>query len=138
VHLGPAPRSALSGECVLKASKKGCRSPYIGLSNGVYTFGMRGIHQRLEMRSWVSELAFSKKVEFPWEADTWYRMKLAVGPSGGKTIARGKVWKKGEAEPADWTLVYEDDGHIDAGAPGVYGDSSVDIDWDNLSVVVNR
>jgi len=138
VYIGPATMSAYTVECDLKATKKGRRMPDIGLINGGYTFDMQGNHQRLEMRSWASELAFSKKVDFPWEADTWYRMKLAVDPSGGKTVARGKVWKKGEAEPADWTVVYEDDGHIETGAPGVYGDSSVDIDWDNLSVVVNR
>jgi hypothetical protein len=57
---------------------------------------------------------------------------------GGKSVARGKVWKKAEAEPAAWTLEYQDDVAIPGGSPGVYGDSSVDIDWDNLSVVVNR
>ena len=57
---------------------------------------------------------------------------------GGEDRGAGKVWKKADPEPADWTLVYEDSARIAAGSPGVYGDSSVDIDWDNLSVVVNR
>jgi hypothetical protein len=65
-------------------------------------------------------------------------MKLRVEPSADKTVARGKVWKKSDPEPAEWTIVYEDAARIAAGAPGVYGDSSVDIDWDNLSVVVNK
>jgi outer membrane protein assembly factor BamB len=138
VYIGPATLSGYTVECDLKATRKGRRMPDIGLINGGYTFDMQGNHQRLEMRSWASELAFSRKVEFKWEPDTWYRMKLAVEPAADKTVARGKVWKKGEAEPADWAIVYEDDGRIPAGAPGVYGDSSVDIDWDNLSVVVNR
>ena len=65
-------------------------------------------------------------------------MKLRVEPAADKTMARGKVWKKSDPEPAEWTIVYEDGARIPAGAPGVYGDSSVDIDWDNLSVAVNR
>jgi outer membrane protein assembly factor BamB len=138
VYIGPAALSGYTVECDLKATKKGRRMPDLGLINGGYTFDLQGNHQRLEIRSWASELAFSKRIEFKWEPDTWYRMKFNVDPSGSKTVARGKVWKKAETEPADWAIVYEDDAHIPAGAPGVYGDSSVDIDWDNLSVVVNR
>jgi hypothetical protein len=138
VYIGPASLSGYTVECDLKATKKGRRMPDIGLIDGGYTLDLQGNHQRLEVRSWASELAFSKKVDFPWEADTWYRMRLRVEPSADKTVARGKVWKKSDPEPADWTIVYEDDGGIAAGSPGVYGDSSVDIDWDNLSVVVNR
>jgi outer membrane protein assembly factor BamB len=138
VYIGPANLSGYTIECDLKATRKGRRMPDIGLINGGYTLDMQGNHQRLEVRSWASELAFSKKVEFAWEPDTWYRMKLRVEPAADKTVARGKVWKKSDPEPADWTIVYEDAGKIPAGAPGVYGDSSVDLDWDNLSVVVNR
>ena len=138
VYIGPATLSGYTIEADLKATRKGRRMPDIGLINGGYTLDMQGNHQRLEVRSWASELAFSKKVEFAWEPDTWYRMKLRVEPAADKTVARGKVWKKSDPEPAEWTIVYEDAARIPAGAPGIYGDSSVDIDWDNLSVVVNR
>lgn len=138
VYIGPASLAGYTIEGDLKATRKGRRMPDIGLINGGYTLDMQGNHQRLEVRSWASELAFSKKIEFPWEPDTWYRMKLRVEPAADKTVARGKVWKKSDPEPADWTIVYEDGARIASGAPGVYGDSSVDIDWDNLNVAVNR
>ena len=47
------------------------------------------------------------------------------------------MWKRGESEPAAWTLEFDDPSGILAGAPGVYADSSTDLDWDNLKVVVN-
>jgi outer membrane protein assembly factor BamB len=138
VYIGPATLSGYTIEADLKATRRGRRMPDIGLINGGYTLDLQGNHQRLEVRSWASELAFSKKVEFAWEPDTWYRMKLRVEPAAGKTVARGKVWKKADPEPAEWTIVYEDDAGIPAGSPGIYGDSSVDLDWDNLRVVVNQ
>ena len=138
VYIGPATMTGYTVEADLKAVKKGRRMPDLGLIGGGYTLDLQGNHQRVQIRSWASELAFSKQVDFPWEADTWYRMKLRVDVEAAKTVARGKVWKKADPEPADWTLVYEDSARIAAGSPGLYGDSSVDIDWDNLSVVVNR
>jgi len=90
------------------------------------------------VRSWASELTYSQSLDFKWEADVWYRMKLRVDVLADKTVARGKVWKRGEAEPGDWTIAYEDKGRIPEGAPGIYGDSSVDIDYDNLTVVANK
>jgi outer membrane protein assembly factor BamB len=138
VYLGPASMTGYTVECDLKATRRGRRMPDLGLINGGYTLDLQGNHQRLQVRSWASELAFSKQVEFPWEADTWYRMKFRVDVERDRSVARGKVWKKAEPEPADWAIVYEDPGRIPSGSPGVYGDSSVDIDWDDLRVVVNR
>ena len=138
VYIGPAALSGYTVECDLKAARQGRRMPDLGVINGGYTLDLQGNHQRLQVRSWASELAFSQQVDFKWEPDTWYRMKLRVEVLADKTVARGKVWKKAEDEPVDWTIDYEDAGHIAGGAPGVYGDSSVDIDWDNLGVTVNQ
>ena len=96
-----------------------------------------GNHQRLQLRTWASELEFSKQIEFPWQPDVWYRMKLRVEPSATKVVVRGKVWKKAEPEPAAWTIEYEDASGILAGAPGIYGDSSTDLYFDNVQVMVN-
>ncbi len=138
VFIGPTAMSGYTIEADLKATKKGRRMPDLGLINGGYTLDLMGNHQRLQVRSWASELEFSQTVDFKWEPDVWYRMKLRVDVLPDKSVARGKVWKKGETEPADWTVSYDDKGRIPAGAPGIYGDSSVDIDYDNLTVVVNQ
>jgi hypothetical protein len=137
VFIGPSSMSGYTIEADLRATKKGRRMPDLGLINGGYTLDLMGNHQRLQLRSWASELDFSKSQDFQWEPDVWYRMRLRVDVLADKSVARGKVWKKAEAEPKDWTIVYEDKGRIAGGAPGIYGDSSVDIDYDNLAVVVN-
>ena len=138
VFIGPASMTGYTIEADLKATKKGRKMPDLGLINGGYTLDLMGNHQRVQVRSWASELTYSQSLDFKWEADVWYRMKLRVDVLADKSVARGKVWKKGEAEPADWTIVYEDKGRIPEGAPGIYGDSSVDIDYDNLTVIGNR
>jgi outer membrane protein assembly factor BamB len=138
VFIGPSTMSGYTIEIDLRATKKGRKMPDFGLINGGYTLDLMGNHQKLQIRSWASELAYSQDLAFPWEADVWYRMKLRVDVEAGQSVAHGKVWKKAEPEPADWTITYADKGRITSGAPGIYGDSSVDIDYDNLTVVVNK
>jgi outer membrane protein assembly factor BamB len=134
VFIAPSTYTTTTIESDVKAAKKGRRQGDIGLIAGGYTLDLQGAHQRLQVRSWASELAFSKQVDFAWEPDTWYRMKLHV-ENGATCKVRGKVWKRGEAEPEAWTIEYDDPSGIAAGAPGVYADSSTNLDWDNLKVV---
>ena len=62
-------------------------------------------HQRLELQPWQPETQRTARVPFAWKKDTWYTMKLEVqNMGGGKVRARGKVWPKGETEPAAWTI----------------------------------
>ncbi len=136
--IGPSSMSGYTIEADLRAAKRGRRMPDLGLMNGGYTLDLQGNHQRLQVRSWASELAFSKQVEFPWQPDVWYRMRLRVEPAPAKVVVRGKVWPKSEPEPAAWTIEYEDASGIAAGAPGIYADSSTDLDFDNVQVMVNR
>ena len=47
---------------------------------------------------------------------------------------KAKIWKRDEAEPADWTVQATDPiGHT-KGSPGIYGYSAADVYYDNLSV----
>ena len=51
-------------------------------------------------------------------------MKLEVQSiGGGKVRARGKVWPKGETEPAAWTIERIDPIGSLKGAPGLYADA---------------
>ncbi len=47
--------------------------------------------------------------EYDWSSGTWARLKLQVRMAGGKWIAEGKVWKDGDAEPADWQINHSTD-----------------------------
>jgi outer membrane protein assembly factor BamB len=140
VYIGPATMSGYTVEADLMGTRQGRRMPDLGIIDQGYTLDLMGKHQKVQLRTWASELEKSANVDFPWEPDVWYHMKLRVDPGTGKEkgVARGKVWKKGEAEPADWTITLEDPIPVRAGSPGIYGDSVTDIHWDNLTVKVSE
>ena len=122
----------------LFATGQGRRRPDGGVVNGGYTLDLQGNHQRLEIRSWASELRMMQRTPFEWELNTWYTVKLRVDQASDRAIISAKVWRRGDDEPADWTLVVEDMLPIRNGAPGIYGYSPVDIYYDNYRVMVNR
>lgn len=138
VFLGPPSLSNYTIEADLRGAIRGRRRPDIGLINSGYTLDLMGAHQKIQLRAWPSELRLEKSVPFPWEPDTWYTMKLRVDQQGEKALIRGKVWKRGEAEPQEWTITAEDPKPVRRGSPGIYGYSAAEIYYDNLKVTVNR
>jgi outer membrane protein assembly factor BamB len=138
VFMGPPDMKGYTVEADLLATKKGRRLPDMGVINQGYTLDVMGRKQRLQIRTWASELDKSVDVPFPVEADTWYRAKLRVDIEGAKGTVRGKVWEKDEAEPGEWTITLEDPIAVPEGSPGIYGDSPIDIYYDNVTVKVNE
>jgi hypothetical protein len=65
-------------------------------------------------------------------------MKLRVEPDPKRTVALGKIWKRGEPEPAEWTIRIEDPLPTLSGAPGVVAYSPSPVYYDNLQVTVNE
>ncbi len=110
-----------------------------------YELMLSGSHQRIELQPWQPETERTAKADFAWKADTWYTMKLEVQSMGaGKVRARGKVWAKGEPEPATWSIERIDPiGNI-KGAAGLYADApsatggGSEIYYDNIRVYKNR
>ena len=47
--------------------------------------------------------------EYDWASGAWARLKLQVRVADGRWIAEGKVWKDGDAEPAEWQITHESD-----------------------------
>ncbi len=80
----------------------------------------------------------AQQVDFPWEMDTWYKLKLRVDVKQDKALVRGKVWKAADPEPAAWTLTVEDPLPIESGSPGLIGYAPADVYYDNLKVTVNE
>ena len=117
------------------------RMPDMGLVSHRYTLDLMGNSQQLMLRTWMSELnRFAKIVPYEWEPNIWYRMKFEVNVAidGSKATLRGKVWERGESEPAAWTIEATDTlPHVN-GSPGIYGYSSTDIYYDNVSVRLTR
>ncbi|HUG82751.1 MAG TPA: PQQ-binding-like beta-propeller repeat protein [Bryobacterales bacterium] len=137
VFFGKADASGYVIEADVYGDQKGRRKPDMGLLSHRYTMALMGNRGELMLRSWFSELdRFSQVMPFEWQTKSWYTIKLQVEPDKqtGKTTVRGKVWKRGEPEPADWTIQAVDEiGHV-AGSPGIYGYSAADILYDNIKV----
>lgn len=134
VYLGPSTMKNYHIQVDLMGTKNRRRLPDLGLIANRYTLDMQGRHQRLQIRSWASDLRMAKTIDFSWETDVWYTMKMMVELMDDKAVIRGKVWKTGESEPAEWTITAEDPLPNREGSPGIYGYSATEIYYDNLKV----
>ena len=112
----------------------------IGLIAQRYTMDLMGDHQEIQIRSWTSQLdRFSKTVPFAWEGGQWYTMKFRAAMENGKAVLKGKVWKRGEKEPAAWTIEAVDEAPNMHGSPGLFGNAQTsEILVDNISVTPNQ
>jgi outer membrane protein assembly factor BamB len=118
----------------------------VGIVAQRYELVLFGNHQRLELQPWQPETARTQRVEYSWKPDTWYVMKLEVqNLDGGRVRARGKVWPKGEPEPADWNVERVDPIGNVKGSPGLYADAmnsaptgGSEVFYDNIRVYPNK
>ena len=120
--------------------KKNGKLPDIGLTAQRYMIDLMGASQKLQLRSWITQLErFQANEEFTWEPETWYTLKLQASVEGDKAVLRGKCWPKSEAEPADWMIVGEDHVPNVIGSPGFYGNAKdAELFYDNLTVKRNE
>jgi hypothetical protein len=138
VFLGPPTLSSYTIQADLRGSIQGRKRPDVGLINSGYHLDLMGNHQKVQLRAWPSELRLEKSVPFSWEPDVWYTMKFRVDQQGDKSLLRGKVWRRGEPEPSEWTITAEDPQPVRQGSPGIYGYSAAEIYYDNIQVMVNE
>lgn len=118
----------------------------VGIVAQRYELVLFGNHQRLELQPWQPETARTQRVEYSWKPDTWYVMKLEVqNLDGGRVRARGKVWPKGEPEPAAWHVERVDPIGNLKGSPGLYADAmnsaptgGSEVFYDNIRVYPNK
>jgi outer membrane protein assembly factor BamB len=117
----------------------------IGIVAQRYELVLFGNHQRLELQPWQPEVQRTVKTKYEWKPDTWYVMKLEVQTMNkGQVRARGKVWPKGQPEPAEWTINRIDPIGSLKGAPGLYADApsrvggGSELYFDNIRVYPNK
>ncbi|MDX1385545.1 MAG: PQQ-binding-like beta-propeller repeat protein, partial [Thermoanaerobaculia bacterium] len=137
LFLGPPSLSDYTIQVDMKPAQKGRRRTDGGLVNSGYILDLLGIHQRVQIRSWTAEMRIDATQDFEVEMDRWYTMKLKVSNDGNKALIQGKVWPRGEAEPAEWTVTAEDPHPILAGAPAITGYSPAEISFDNVLITEN-
>jgi outer membrane protein assembly factor BamB len=139
VFMGPSTWSNYTVEADVRVTEKRRTMSDVGVIAQRYGLVLFGNSQKIELEPWQAVPGRSAIVPFAWKPDTWYRMKLQVqNEAGGVTVARGKVWPRGEAEPAAWTIEKKDAiGHRE-GAPGLYFDPANEIYMDNVKVGANK
>ena len=138
VYLGEPDMAGYTIQVDLMGKQRKRNRPDMGLIANRYTLDMMGNHQWLQIRSWASDLRMSQQIPFEWQTDEWYRMKMAVDVEATKAVVKGKVWKRGEPEPAAWTITAEDPLPNRHGSSGLYGYSAGEIYYDNLVVTTTE
>lgn len=121
--------------------------PDMGVINDRYELIILGAQKEIELSRWRDEPTHGlrRKVPFELKPDTWYHMKLAVAVKDGKANVQGKVWQRGQEEPAEWTIQFEDTCPNLEGCPGlfVYSNGTSDksdgpaVYFDNLNIKRN-
>ena len=123
-----------------KAGKLNNKIPDFGLIGQGYTFFIEGAIQRMQIQSWQAHDKRSFVAQkFTLVPETWYTLKLRAENSNNKAVLRAKIWKRGEKEPAEWTLELVDPQPNTVGSPGLYGDATnAEIYIDNIAVTPNE
>ncbi len=95
--------------------------PNMGVTAHRYILQMVGNEQKLRISAWDAIPRVAKEIDFAWEPNTWYQLKIKVEAEDEHSHVLGKAWKKGEAEPSEWMLDLTDENPNPSGAPGIYG-----------------
>jgi hypothetical protein len=138
LYMGPSTMSDYTIEADVMGAQKGRRRTDVGVIANGYTLDLMGNHQRIQLRTWPSEERVATEVPYAWEMGKWYHMKLCADVDGERALVRGKVWPRGEEEPAAWTITVEDPYPIESGSPGLVAYSPADAFFDNIKVTVNE
>ena len=108
----------------------------VGLINQRYNISLIGNHQKLEVVSNYDR--FKVSVPFTIRPKTWYHLITQVDTNAdGSGVIRAKAWKKGEEEPAEWTIEAPHDEVHKNGSPGIFAfspQSQKRVFIDNLKV----
>lgn len=119
---------------------KNAKVPDIGLTDQRYRFELMGASQKLKLYSWIPHDRKVHEVDFSWEPEVWYTMKMTVTnemQDGVEvSVCRGKAWKRDEAEPSQWSIEWTDSPANKTGSPGLTGNAKdAEIFIDNVKVV---
>ena len=118
----------------MRSTQQGRRRSDAGIINAGYILDLKGVRQEIELKTWESEERVQVAVPFAWEVDTWYTLKLQIERTGDESHVLGKVWKRGEPEPADWTVRTTDPILVEGGAPGLIANTPASAYYDNVHV----
>lgn len=112
----------------------------VGLINQRYYVILNGNAQEIEINS--NQERIKATAPFKIQPKVWYRLKTRVDiAADGSGVIRAKAWKRGEPEPAAWTLEVPHRNAHRKGAPGLYGfapQSLFKVYIDNIEITPNK
>lgn len=113
--------------------------PDVGVIAQGYTLEASGENHWLRLFSWTShDKRTFKELHFDPQPNVWYTLKLRAANVDETAQLQGKIWKRGEEEPAAWTIEMTDPTPNKHGAPGLTGDSTnAEVYIDNVLVTSN-
>jgi len=139
VFFGPPTMAGFTIEADVRGREQRRQRGDVGLINERYGLVLFGNGQKLELHPWQAADEMTARVDFKWDADKWYRMKLRVDhQKDGTARVRGKVWPADGAEPDAWTIEKIDSIPHVMGSPGIYADGISDVYFDNVKVYRNQ
>jgi outer membrane protein assembly factor BamB len=139
VFFGPSNWSNYTFEANVRAMEKRRQLGDIGITAQRYSLILYGTAQKLRLEPWEPETQRTVAADFPWKADTWYRLKLRVEDlANGSVRARGKAWPADQPEPAAWTIDKTDPVGNREGAPGLFIDAQWGAYIDNMVMSKNQ
>ncbi|MFW6198373.1 MAG: PQQ-binding-like beta-propeller repeat protein, partial [Acidobacteriota bacterium] len=139
VYMGPNDLHDYTLQVDFKSAEERRRLGDAGLIGQRYSLILFGAKQQLMVVSWHAELERAASVQYRFDPDVWYRMKMRVeNLPDGQVAVRGKLWPREEPEPEDWTIEQIDELGARHGSPGLYADAHALVSFDNLEVVNNR
>lgn len=95
----------------------------VGVINQRYVIKLKGNHDRIEVSSNLER--FRVWADFVIKPKVWYRLKTRVDVAAdGSGVIRAKAWKRGEPEPAAWTIEAKHARAHTHGVPGIVGISA--------------
>jgi len=110
----------------------------VGVVNQRYIVVLKGNSQEIEVNSNQERLKVA--VPFRWQPNLWYTVKSRVDiAADGTGVVRAKAWKKGEPEPAAWSIEVPHKTAHRQGSPGIYAFSPQEmrVFVDNVVVTPN-
>ena len=109
----------------------------VGLSCNRYNFILKGNNSKMEILSWAPHKRMGAEAKFVAEPGVWYTIKMKVDTTDTEATVYGKVWKRDEPEPKDWTMTQTDPHPNQSGSPGLYYYALADCYFDNVIVTQN-
>jgi len=137
VLFGPTETNGLSVTARIHGTGKGRRFPTFGVGlNGVggHRLLISPGKKLLELYKGDGVVA---TVPFTWASDSWTMFRLQSRKTkDGEFKIEGRVWKQGDAEPAEWQIAHTEMTVTPAGRPSLWGNpyAGTAIRYDDLRV----